>query len=137
MNHVSDSTAPGVRSYPAIRPGVEYRVSQRMEVRVRAFLVPAILVSLVTVTRAADVPGAGGSFYLVRDGRPAASIVTSASPSPNAKAAAAELRKYLEKMTGASLSLATDDAPPPGPLVLVGPSKLTAALPGLDRKSVV
>ncbi|MGQ9592104.1 MAG: DUF4838 domain-containing protein, partial [Planctomycetota bacterium] len=72
---------------------------------------------------------------LVRDGRPVATVVLAAEPAENARVAAAELRTYIEKMTGAKLPLATDEAPPPGPLVLVGASRLTAEIPGLKVPS--
>ncbi len=78
---------------------------------------------------------ASGPFVLVRDGRPAATIVLAREPSENARLAAAELAKYVEAMSGAKLPIATDDAPPAGPLVLVGPSRLTAEIPGLEIPS--
>ena len=79
---------------------------------------------------AADAPGAG--LVLVRDGQAAAAIVIAATPTDNARLGAAELQRYLEKMTGAKLPIAADDVPPPGPLVLVGGSALTDRLPGLE-----
>jgi hypothetical protein len=45
------------------------------------------------------------------------------------KAAAEDLQTTLEKMTGARLPLVSDQAPPPGPLILVGRSALTEDLP--------
>ena len=93
------------------------------------FLLPLLL---APVPRAAgDAAAEDSPLTIVRDGRPVASIVTAQSPTENARSAAAELRKYLEKITGASLPIATDEAPPPGPLVLVGPSRLTDAIPDL------
>ncbi|MEP0844608.1 MAG: DUF4838 domain-containing protein [Phycisphaerae bacterium] len=69
---------------------------------------------------------------LVQDGRPAATIVTAEKPSVNATEAAAELAEYLERISGARLPVATDSAAPPsGPLVLVGRSRLTDAIAGL------
>lgn len=85
---------------------------------------------------AAEAPRGGGArVALVRDGRPVATVVVAAEPAENARVAAAELRTYIEKMTGANLPLATDEAPPPGPLVLVGRSRLTAEIPGLEIPS--
>lgn len=71
---------------------------------------------------------AEAKVVLVKDGKPQASIVTAAQPSKNAQAAAEELQRYVEKMSSAKLPIVTDDNPPQGALVLVGPSKLTAAI---------
>ncbi len=62
---------------------------------------------------------AAPSFVLVRDGRPAATIVIAAAPSAQAGAAAEELRAYIEKISGARLPIAMDGRAPSGPLVLV------------------
>ncbi len=71
-------------------------------------------------------------LVLIRDGKPLATIVTAAKPSENARIAAGELQAYLAKITGAKLPIATDDAPPAGALVLVGRSRLTDEMPGLE-----
>ena len=63
---------------------------------------------------------AGGDLVLVKDGQPASTIVTAAQPSENARVGAAELAKYVEKITGAKLPIATDTAPLTGTLILVG-----------------
>ncbi len=78
-----------------------------------------------------QVAAAGAELLLVRDGRPAATIVTAESPGENARTAALELQKYLEKISGAKLPVATDAAAPEGTLVLVGPSRLTKQIPNL------
>ena len=44
---------------------------------------------------------------LVRDGKPLAEIVISEQADPSVKTAAAELRKYIEKMSGAELAIVT------------------------------
>ena len=81
--------------------------------------------------------GAAKQVTLVEDAKAVATIVTAAKPSENARKAAAELQYYVRKITGAELPIATDDSPSPpsgeragvrGPLILVGPSKLTADL---------
>ena len=77
----------------------------------------------------------GSEFILVRDSQPAAAIITSASPTENVRKAAAELQKYLEIISSARLPLATDDNPPAGCRILVGPSKLTEAIPQLEIPS--
>ena len=71
------------------------------------------------------------NFVLVQDGRAAATIVTAATPSENARAAALELQRYVRKMSGAELPIATDATPPSGPLILVGASRLTEPMRGL------
>ena len=74
----------------------------------------------------------GGALALVRDGQARAVIVTAAKPSENARIAAADLQKYLEQITGAKLPIATDENPPAGALILVGRSRLTDRIPGLE-----
>jgi hypothetical protein len=72
------------------------------------------------VARAASSP-----FVLVQEGRPMATIVAAAKPSENARAGALELQKYIKKMSGADLPIVNDEESPTGPLILVGPSRLT------------
>ena len=79
--------------------------------------------------------GSPDPFTLVKEGRPVATIVTAARPSENARAAAAELQKYIEMISGARLAIADDSKPLPGPLVLVGPSTLTAQVSNLQIPS--
>jgi len=74
---------------------------------------------------------ARAEFVLVEQGRPVATIMTAAQPSDNAKTAAAELQKYVEKMSGVRLTIVDDTAQVSGPVVLVGPSRLTAQIPDL------
>ncbi len=71
-------------------------------------------------------------FPLAQEGRLAATIVTAAGPSENARAAAAELQRYVHKISGAELPIVDDNQSPSGPLVLVGPSRFTAEIPGLQ-----
>ena len=52
---------------------------------------------------------AAKTFVLVEQGRPVATIVTAASASTNARAAALELQRYVRKMSGAELPLSTDE----------------------------
>ncbi len=70
-------------------------------------------------------------FVIVEKGRPAAKIVTAASPEENARIAALELQKYIEKISGARLTINTDEGQIDGSLILVGKSRLTAEIPGL------
>jgi len=68
------------------------------------------------------------SLTLVRDGRPAATIVLAAEPSSSADLAATELRDHVARITGAVLPIAYDDATVEGPKILVGESALTRDL---------
>jgi hypothetical protein len=84
------------------------------------------------------------ALTLVKDGQPAATIVVSraaldakpykpgrgvkADPAQKARFAAEELQRVIEKMSGARLPLAGDDAAVQGPVVLVGASAKTAPL---------
>ncbi len=76
------------------------------------------------------VVGAGQAepLTLVQDGRPTAAIVLAAEPTRAAQFAAAELQYHLRKMTGATVPMVTDAAPPPTPAILVGESAATRAL---------
>jgi hypothetical protein len=92
------------------------------------------------------VPALGSAradVTLVRDGKPQATIVVAkagltAHPDPKPEeihaeqpgpgriaAAARDLQEYIQKITGAKLPIAGDDAAPAGPLVFVGRSALT------------
>ncbi len=68
---------------------------------------------------------------LARDGVPGASIVISEDASPLQLEPALELRRVLQRMTGARLPLVHDAEATDGPVVLVGESRLTrqAGLP--------
>lgn len=77
----------------------------------------------------------GSELVLVKNGRPTATIVTSSSPTKNARKAANELQKYIEKISGAILPLAGDTTPLSGCMVLVGKSRLTGNIPNLEIPS--
>jgi hypothetical protein len=97
-------------------------------------IAPIILVAagLAVLPARGEPSAAGGELVLVRDGQALATIVTAAKPTDNARLGAAELQKYLEKITGAKLPIGTDAAPPAGTLVLAGRSSLTDQMPGLE-----
>ncbi|MGA2864106.1 MAG: DUF4838 domain-containing protein [Verrucomicrobiota bacterium] len=76
-----------------------------------------------------------GTFLLTQEGRPAASIVLAAAPSENARVAAAELQGYVRRMSSAELPIVTDAQAAGGRLVLVGASRLTEQVPGLEIPS--
>ena len=87
---------------------------------------------------------AARAVVLVTGGVPAAHIVIAAEhdlsagaetaewASKNVWEAATELQHYVEKMSGARLPLVTDAEPVAGTLVLVGRSRLTDEIPGVD-----
>ncbi len=79
------------------------------------------------------LPSASKAFTLVEDGKPSCSIVLAQSPSEGAKIAAAELQIYVEKMSGAKLTIYSDADPklPEGNRILVGRSRLTDAIDDL------
>ncbi len=85
----------------------------------------AVLLAALTLFWSAAVCS-GAGVTLVESGKPAATIVLAAQPTDKAKLAAQDLRKYLEKITGARLPLVSDADSPQGTVILVGPSKLTA-----------
>ena len=84
---------------------------------------------------ASCAPAAEQGLMIVRDGKTAASIVLAAKPTENARVAADELQKYIEKITGAKLTIATDANPPTGTLLLVGRSSITDRIPDLQIPS--
>ena len=69
---------------------------------------------------------------LVRDGQPAATIVTAAAATDAAAFAAQELQYHVQKITGATLPIKSDGEKVEGPRILVGPSAATAQL-GLEE----
>jgi hypothetical protein len=70
-------------------------------------------------------------FFLVKEGKPAATVVISTNASENARAGARELQRYARKMTGIELRVTDDSSNPAGPLVLVGRSRFTDEMPAL------
>ena len=73
-----------------------------------------------------------GEFVLVRNGQPAATIVTATAATDPATSGARELQLHVQKITGAMLPIKNDGEKIEGPRVLVGPSAATAQL-GLDE----
>lgn len=67
-------------------------------------------------------------FDLVRDGKPACTIVVAAQATPAARLAALELQFHVLKISGAEIPIHTDDSPVSGLKVLVGESTETRAL---------
>jgi hypothetical protein len=87
------------------------------------------LIGAAGLMASASGPAAAGpTVTLVRNGRPAATIVTSVDPTPAARLAALELRHHVMKITGASLPIRTDAEPCEGDRILVGESRETLKL---------
>jgi len=76
---------------------------------------------------------AAGQFTLVKDGQPACAIVIAEQASDNAQFAASELQTYVEKISGTKLPIYLDSEKilHNDPLILVGRSRFTDAIPGL------
>jgi len=96
--------------------------------------VGVLMVGAVSAGRAGQSDATVGAppLVLVDNGRAVAKIVVAPEPSENARIAAAELQKYLRKIAGADLPIVTDRDEPSGPLILVGRSRLTEQVPGLE-----
>ena len=73
-------------------------------------------------------PARAGQFVLVRDGRPAATIVTAAKPTDAAAFSAQELQYHVQQITGAVLPIESDADTVTGAKILVGPSTAAAML---------
>lgn len=69
-----------------------------------------------------------GEFVLVRDGKPASTIVTATAATDAAAFAAQELQYHVQKITGATLPIKSDADKVEGARILVGPSAATAQL---------
>jgi hypothetical protein len=85
------------------------------------------LVCALSAWALASAAGAA-EFPLVRDGRPAATIVIAERPTTAAAFAAAELQYHIRKITGARVPIESERADPPGPRILVGPSEAARRL---------
>lgn len=72
--------------------------------------------------------GTAVSLDLVRDGTATASIVVARQATKSARLAAAELQYHVQKISGATLPIVTDDQPIKGSRILVGESEATRAL---------
>ncbi len=100
-----------------------------------------LLINFVLPAFSVALPGSGlgpqhgDNFILVQNGQPAATIVLAEKPSENAKVAAAELARYVHKISGAELPISSDKQTPGGRLILVGPSRLTERIDGLKIPS--
>jgi hypothetical protein len=71
---------------------------------------------------------AANAVDLVRDGKPVAEIIVPENPTPGVKAAADELQRHLEAMSGAKLAIVTNVSSDVKSQVYVGESDLTRKL---------
>lgn len=75
-----------------------------------------------------NVDGLAADLALTEKGQPTATIVLGEAPTISAQFAAYELQYHVEKITGATLPMATDGQPATGVRILVGESAATQAL---------
>lgn len=99
--------------------------------KVAAHLAIALLVACIACPAGAQMAGAPDSdpLLIVKEGQAQASVVVSAAGGELEKAAAADLVKYIEMMSGAKpslLTLAASAKPPDGPAILIGSAALAA-----------
>ena len=78
---------------------------------------------LVAVLTLAFVPCGLNAIVLVENGEPRAQIVLDSQHTELERLAAEDLRRYIERMSGAQLPIVASDELPSGPVVLVGQSK--------------
>ncbi len=78
--------------------------------------------------RIAALEPANGSLFLVRDGKPAATIVIAANATRTVRYAVQELNEHLELSTGAALPVVEDGQQAAGPTIHVGATQLTERL---------
>ena len=86
------------------------------------------LVFLFTILAVHCALAQTAAFWLVKDGKPQATIVVSPQAGKSVRFAAEELQRYVERITGAKLKVATTDDDLIGARILVGRSLATDAL---------
>ncbi len=87
-----------------------------------------MFVKIVMVTAWFLAAGEAHAITLVQDGKPAATIVVAASPTPAALLAAKELQYHVKEMTGAMLPVEHPGADTAAVAILVGESEATRKL---------
>ncbi len=92
---------------------------------------PLALLVLANATCTFAAADEKGKIVLAEDGRSAYRIVIAERPSPSTRYAAEELQGFLEKMTGARLSIVAETVPAVPNEILVGPSSRLKTL-GID-----
>lgn len=91
-------------------------------------LLATIITGVGMLTVALPAYPATGDYVLVRDGRPAATVVLAEKPTRSAAFAAWEIQYHVKKITGAELPLKHDGEPGEGLRLLVGESAATREL---------
>jgi hypothetical protein len=66
-------------------------------------------------------------LYLVRNGKPLATVVTPDNPDPWTRQAVAWLREYVRRASGADVPVVAESQAPPGALISVGHTRLAEA----------
>src|SRR5512137_213137 len=110
----------------------EPRCSTQAQLRDGAKLGALLAMLLATPALVSQGVSPKETFTLVQQGRPVATIVTAAGATENSRTAAAELQRYVRKMSGAELPVVDDTQSPAGPLILVGTNRFTAEMRGLE-----
>jgi hypothetical protein len=94
-----------------------------------SILVAILLISVATAARSTTAQA--GEFVLVREGQPAATIITAVALTDAAAFAAQELQYHVQKSTGATLPIKSDADKVEGTRILVGPNAAANQL-GVD-----
>lgn len=97
-------------------------------------MIPTLTVMAAVALLGEANDGGAGPVVLVREGKPACTIVTADDPSPSAREAADDLQIWLRKSSGADVPIVVESKAPAGPestAILVGDTKRTRAL-GID-----
>ena len=87
-----------------------------------------VVVGLMTVMLMTCTGMGRADMVIVEEGQPAATIVIGVQANEKDTNAAGQLQHYIEKISGARLSIVTDGQDVDGPLVLVGRSRLTGQM---------
>jgi len=88
--------------------------------------IPLCLFSLAFLCGLTGCHGTG-QYLIVLDGRPKATIVTAENPSKADSMAAQGLQKYIQKISGAQLTIQTDKVDAEGNCILIGKTRFTPA----------
>lgn len=87
-----------------------------------------VFVRIVIIVAGYSVIGEATAVTLVRDGRPASTIILAENPTPAARLAAKELQYHIKQITGAMLPIQAPNENVSGVAILVGESETTRKL---------
>ena len=94
--------------------------------------------ALCALASAFAIAANAGDLVLVKDGVPRATIVADTNATPSYALAAAELRDFIRRMSGAELPIAAPGDAVKGPRILIGMNPVTEAMnPGFAQKSSI